>query len=194
MGVFGKGDLESQALLDEAAVLACMAYVDLNPIRAGIEALREESDYTSIQQRINDLASRGVGRPRKSEKHEKSGKLSNGEATVSRKSPTLYPFNRGFDLKEGEQALPFSLDDYMGLIDWTGRAVRDDKRGSIPERAPPILERLGLSVENWLKFVPEVERSFTHAVGQREKLIQFASKFEVAWLRGRKMASSLYAN
>ncbi len=42
--------------MDEAAVLTCMSYVDLNPIRAGIAELPERSDYTSIQQRINSLS------------------------------------------------------------------------------------------------------------------------------------------
>lgn len=56
-GHFWEGRFRSAVLLDEAAVLACMAYVDLNPVRAKIARRFDESRYTSIDLRLSLLTS-----------------------------------------------------------------------------------------------------------------------------------------
>lgn len=136
-GRFWEGRFKSQALLDESALLACMAYVDLNPIRACIAKTPETSDYTSIKRRIE----------------------------VTHQSRTkLYPF-AGNPRKDMPEGLLFRLTDYISLVDWTGRIVRKDKRGAIDDRLPPILERLHQDKESWLYVTSHFESRFKHFVG-----------------------------
>jgi len=56
----------------------------------------------------------------------------------------LYPFVGG-TCEGGPERLPFHLADYLDLVNWTGRAVRDDKRRAIAEDLSPILERIGIT-------------------------------------------------
>ena len=148
-GRFWEGRFKSQALLDEKALAACLAYVDLNPIRAKMAESPEGSDHTSIQERTA-AASSSANTDRLQPKH-------------------LLPFvgNPRCDIPKG---LPFRLSDYLELVDWTGRAIRDDKRGAIPSHLPPILERLQIDPRYWLHMTRHFEGRFKGLVGTAFRL------------------------
>jgi REP element-mobilizing transposase RayT len=172
-GRFWEGRFKSQALLDEAAILTCMAYADLNPVRAGLARETEDSDYTSIQQRIRELMA-----------------IQQGEAPE--KGPRLLDFV-GDEGQHTPDGLPFSLDDYIDLVDWSGRVVRDDKRGAIDEARPPILERLEIDAETWQKLLRERKGlRFHHAVGRASAIKENAASFGRAFLKGLSFARGLF--
>jgi hypothetical protein len=70
-----------------------------------------------------------------------------------------------------EIGIPFELDEYLALIDWTGRILRGDKRGAIEAELPPILERLAIAPEAWKILTSSFEQHFSHWVGT-EQLVQ----------------------
>jgi REP element-mobilizing transposase RayT len=147
-GHFWEGRFKSQALLDEGALLSCMAYVDLNPVRVGIAPTPEQSDFTSIQLRIQ-------------------------AAIKGKQPPALLPFTGNKHLHK-PTGIRFSLQDYLTLVDETGRNLRDDKRGVINSKAANILVRLHINDESWLKLTTEFESIFTGAVGTAEHLCEFS--------------------
>ena len=53
--------------------------------------------------------------------------------------------------------IPCAWEDYLNLVDWTGKIVRDDKRGAINQQLPPILERLNIEPKTWLKHATAFE-------------------------------------
>lgn len=61
---------------------------------------------------------------------------------------------------QNPQGLPFDLTDYLELIDWTGRIIREDKRGYIKQSTTPILERLAVNNSDWLINSNQFEKVF----------------------------------
>jgi len=163
-GRFWEGRFKSQALLDEAAIIACMAYVDLNPIRAKIADTPETSKHTSIQQRLGSL--------KKTTTH------------------SLMPFV-GNPRQGMPKGIAFLLKDYCELVDITGRIIRSDKAGHIDHQQQPILQRLGLSDEQWLTLTTEFEKHFCYAAGGELMMNQFKAHTGHQRLRGMGKAKTL---
>jgi hypothetical protein len=84
---------------------------------------------------------------------------------------SLIPFV-GYHREPMPKGLPFRLNDYLELLDWTGRMIRQDKRGVIPGNYPPILERLNLAAKHWLYTSQHFESCFKGLVGTAFKLQQ----------------------
>ncbi len=168
-GRFWEGRYKSQALLDEAALLTCMSYVDLNPIRAKMAETPEESDYTSIQSRIKAQQAQ--------QKRCHPIKLQN------------FLGNERWDQAEG---IPFAFHDYLQLAETTGKAIVEGKRGFIPHHVTPILLRLGIEPDNWLDNMTQFEMRFNLAVGTMEKLQAVATQLKQKWLKGSSAAKQLY--
>ena len=185
-GRFWEGRFKSQALLDEQALLACMVYVDLNPVRAGICETPETSDFTSIQQRLQAYQEKAVDN--QSPAHAKTSATDNKKDKSA--NIKLNVFTGGFGTQKG---IPFDEADYFELTDWTGRAVHPKKKGSIPEGLPSLLIRLGLSKENWIETVTGYEKHFSDFVGQEVKMKVAGASRGMRWLRGLRACQRLFS-
>ncbi|CAA0111344.1 Uncharacterised protein [BD1-7 clade bacterium] len=165
-GRFWEGRFKSQALVDEKALAACMAYVDLNPVRAGMAKTPEESTYTSIQKRLlSDIN--------------------------HKKDKALQPFV-GSKGAQSEQGLPFDWVDYLQLVDWTGRQIRDDKRGYISGQMPDILIRLDIKPDKWLVATQHFEVRFKRLVGSAEYIRSIARSMSIKRVGGMQNCRSVF--
>ena len=76
------------------------------------------------------------------------------------------------------------MDQYLALLDWTGRQIRADKRGSIPAELAPILDRLQIHGELWVDTVLHFGRWFRRAAGRSSSLLDEAARHGRRWLHG----------
>ena len=189
-GRFWEGRFKSQALLDEAALLSAMVYVDLNPVRAGITKTPEESEFTSIYERIQHISKQLKINQSKSIKQQKRERADLYNNLTQPKS--LVPFAN--ISKHHNHAIDFQLSDYLELVDYTGRVIREDKEaGSIPEHLAPILTRLQFEPKNWISLVRNLGKSFAHAVGSEILLLNFAKEGRKG-LKGIGQAKKIYSS
>ncbi len=176
-------------MLDEAALIAAMAYVDLNPIRAGMADTPEASDYTAIQQRIleRDPEIAG-GKPETIEKLPEDLQTAIGKLMPFSDPTTADPAR-----EESQAAIPYELKDYLELVDWSSRAVIEGKRGRIPDSLPPIFQRLKIDPAAYVKFINRSEKSrFGNFIGPIDVMRNLAERFGKSFLKGQTAAAQLF--
>ena len=160
---FWWGRFKAQRLCDERALLAAMAYVDLNPMRAGIADSLEDSAHTSVAARI-----------------------ASADKTAQVLGERLGPI-----LGVLQPPLAITTADYLQLLDWTGRQLAPGKRGRITGDAPACLRNLESKPERWATRVRAVGSGYWRAVGSAEQLIDLATQIGQRWLKGVRLAERL---
>jgi hypothetical protein len=213
-GRFWESRFKCQALLDDAAIAACMVYVDLNPIRAGLAATPEESDFTSIQERIRawhnetKTPSSVPGESAQSiqpgsfgedmRKLEDTADTSNAIPehipvdSPDAQAPSacwLCPIQSDFQRRG---ILQMTAAEYFDLVDKSGRIIRSDKRGAIDADLAPILLRIGANPEAWLDTVSRFGSKFRLAAGLLSNLRNFADQLGRRWLTGVTAARTAF--
>lgn len=165
-GRFWESRFKSQAILDLESLQACMAYVDLNPVRAGVSSSLESSDYTSIQRRITGA---------------RSGAIHKGC------QPTLVSFYNND--KSERHYIPFTLEDYCSYVQSVGSVPRSDKKsGSCflkeSSRPKPASQPFGTLLSG-------LETAYGWVIGTSKNLRELSIKMNRQWLKGVNVSGYL---
>jgi len=193
-GRFWEGRFKSVKLCDEAAILACGVYVDLNMIRAGLAKTPEESDFTSAQRRIEALAGPRDDRQATAERGGSSdGGLSDGSSSDDWLAPLALdesappgPAPSASSARCSDRGfLPMRVEAYLELLDWTGRQLVGGKRGAIPPTVAPILTRLDIAQDDWLELAGNFGRLFQRVAGRPRSIARLRTRQGRGFRAGR---------
>jgi hypothetical protein len=225
-GAFWQGRFRAQRIIDEVALLACCMYVDLNPIHAPLAESLETSKYTSAYDRIETLRGKEIESSATAMQTMSQSEAATivkpstpellrdrRKAAAKRKGPkiprdgwlapmTLNPRSHGpVAHKQGLRAidkgfLSISLEDYLKLLDWTGRLGMPDKRGKIPAEQLAIIERMGIESGMWCDLVWSFKKYFgrSRGAGSLDRMHEMTVAGDLSFHPGQKRARACFAS
>ena len=142
--------------------------------RARMARTPEQSDHTSIQQRI---------------KHTLNTSIQVHQAQQQPKALLHFVGNPRQDMPKG---LPFNLTDYLQLVDWSGRILREDKKGHIPDHLPDILQRLNIAPKHFIYLSQHFESPFKNLVGNAYHVKQACNELGQQWVHGIRQCEKYF--
>ena len=173
VGKFFQGRYRAVRILDEATLLACSAYVDLNPIRAAMAQTIEQSDFTSVQRRIESIKVASMNSEADSSS---TPDFFLAPLTIDERNDPLGPSASQSGKRCSDKGfISMSTLDYLELLDATARITRADKAGATAMDLPPIFERLKLDVMNWKLLVNDFGRVFSLVAGTPKDVYEMRS-------------------
>ena len=171
VGKFWQSRFRAVRLLDEESLLACAAYVDLNPIRAALAETIEQSEFTSGQRRLQALAD-GIAAAAEPPPNSASPPSRSADSFLApvendERTAELGPQPSGNPARCSDKGfLEMSAAAYLELLDWTARQLASGKQGATPADTPPIFTRLSLSPETWCELVRRFGSLFSSVAGR----------------------------
>lgn len=173
-GRFWEGRFRSRALLDDAAVISCMAYVDLNPVRAGMTRSLSGSDFTSIQQRLGEMGT--YGRKRRPYQNK----------------PCLLTFNKDKLLSQDKPAVHLDLEGYVRLLETTALLSLGDTTHHSSHEHAETLHGIGISSSQWRVLSLETHSLSVQAIGDLQTLRSFCRSTGRKWMAGTRHLKVIY--
>jgi hypothetical protein len=118
---------------------------------------------------------------------------------VNKTNPKKLPFTVkplfgfvGNEHKNQPCGIAYSLPNYVNLVEATGKIIREDKRGSIDEKAFPLLAQLGFKGEDWLYLAAHFGKEYHQAVGSLAEPSRFASHTHKKWISGQRQQANIF--
>ncbi len=180
-GAFFEERFKSVAILDEESLLATCAYIDLNPVAAGIAAVPEASPHTSVTTRVEHVKAQSRAGDLDAAKQ---GSVAGSRVSAGLEETIwLCPIEdrRMLDSSCEGMLEGFSLGSYLLLVDYTGRLFREGK-ATISAELSGILDRLGSSAESWWARLQKLSRGRLLGrffAASRERLREVAARLGV---------------
>ena len=165
-GHFWEGRYFAQAILDFSALTATMAYVDVNPFRAGLVKLPEHAKYTSLHQRITALR-------------------------MGIKLKFLRNF-RSNSNSSSNNCIDMFFTEYLEIIDFFCQRIMLKNDNMMFIESPPIIKRLNLQEDEFVDITQNIENYFPIAIGNQNRMEEFKKATGRTRIKGATNVLRLY--